>query len=196
MGPIADYANANAITGRAGLFPGRHQSDQVDFQRMPLVRCANRRLRNALMQIAENLICCNDFFRTTAATWKLQKVPANRQRVKVARRFSRIAFSMVAGQQVFPHACCREPDYILNKLLTFILERDADVESIERTLVAAAQQIPGTRRSTEAAPLSQQAQRQLRKRGGIKKLAELLNHVVARLLGQPLQLQSENAASN
>jgi transposase len=30
MGPISGYANANAITGRAGLFPSRYQSDQTD----------------------------------------------------------------------------------------------------------------------------------------------------------------------
>jgi len=27
LGPIKRYANANAITGRSGLFPSRHQSD-------------------------------------------------------------------------------------------------------------------------------------------------------------------------
>ena len=196
MGPITDYANANAITGRAGLFPGRYQSDQTDQQRMPLVRCANKRLRNAVMQIAENLICCNDFFRTLAASWKLQKLPTRRQRVKVARRFSRIAFSMVAGQQVFPHACCREPDYMLNKLLTFILERKAELETIERTLLAATRQIPGSRRKAEADSMSQNAQQAARKRGGTRKLPELLNLVVARLIGQPLQLRTEDAASN
>ena len=30
MGPIEHYAKARAITGRAGLFPSRYQSDQVD----------------------------------------------------------------------------------------------------------------------------------------------------------------------
>ena len=30
MGPIERYAKARAITGRAGLFPSRYQSDQVD----------------------------------------------------------------------------------------------------------------------------------------------------------------------
>ena len=43
MGPIENYANARAITGRAGLFPSRHQSDRVDRANGPLVRRANRR---------------------------------------------------------------------------------------------------------------------------------------------------------
>jgi hypothetical protein len=40
MGPPARYANANAITGRAGLFPSRHQSDQKDYVNGPLIRLA------------------------------------------------------------------------------------------------------------------------------------------------------------
>ena len=38
MGPIAHYANSRAITGRAGLFPSRYQSDRVDRSDGPLVR--------------------------------------------------------------------------------------------------------------------------------------------------------------
>ena len=30
MGPIEHYVKARAITGRAGLFPSRYQSDEVD----------------------------------------------------------------------------------------------------------------------------------------------------------------------
>lgn len=55
MGPISGYANANAITGRAGLFPSRHQSDQTDNDRGALIRHANRRLRCVLMRTADNL---------------------------------------------------------------------------------------------------------------------------------------------
>jgi transposase len=33
MGPITRYANANAITGRCGLYPSRYQSDQTDNDR-------------------------------------------------------------------------------------------------------------------------------------------------------------------
>ena len=54
MGPISGYANANAITGRAGLFPSRYQSDQTDNDRGAIIRQANRRLRCVLMRIAVN----------------------------------------------------------------------------------------------------------------------------------------------
>jgi transposase len=63
MGPIENYLTAKAITGRAGLFPSRYQSDQVDKPNGPLVRCANHMLRATIMNIADNLIACNQYFR-------------------------------------------------------------------------------------------------------------------------------------
>jgi hypothetical protein len=46
-GPIEHYAHARAITGRAGLFPSRYQSDQVDHADGPLAHLRNARLRAA-----------------------------------------------------------------------------------------------------------------------------------------------------
>jgi transposase len=48
MGPVEHYANAKAITGRAGLRPSRYQSDQVDKANGPLVRPSTRALRDAM----------------------------------------------------------------------------------------------------------------------------------------------------
>ncbi len=42
LGPMENYANPNAITGRAALMPCRYQSDQVDSHG-PLRRAGNRR---------------------------------------------------------------------------------------------------------------------------------------------------------
>jgi hypothetical protein len=53
--PISNYVNAIVITGRSGLYPSRYQSDQTDHDNGPLIRQANRRLRSALMRIADNL---------------------------------------------------------------------------------------------------------------------------------------------
>ena len=44
MGPIERYPKARAITGRAGLYPSRYQSDEVDRRDGALVRHANREL--------------------------------------------------------------------------------------------------------------------------------------------------------
>ena len=54
MGPIEHYAHAQAITGRAGLFPSRYQSDEVDRADGPLAHLRNARLRAAWMRVADN----------------------------------------------------------------------------------------------------------------------------------------------
>ena len=119
MGPIERYPNARAITGRAGLFPSRYQSDQVDRRDGALVRHANHDLRYAILMIADNLIKCNDHFRVLAAGWRLNGKDARDIRVRVAGRFCRIAYQMVAGRMTFRHPCARQRDYILDKLIRF-----------------------------------------------------------------------------
>ena len=84
MGPIANYANANAITGRSGLFPSRYQSDQTDQADGAIVRCGNRRLRAAIMRIADDFARHNAHFRRRA-----QGVDPRAPRVKIATRFTR-----------------------------------------------------------------------------------------------------------
>ena len=102
--------------GRAGLFPSRYQSDEVDRPDGPLVRRANRDLRRAILMIADNLIKCNEHFGVLAAGWRLKKADARDIRVRVAGRFCRIAFQMVAGRMIFRHPCTQKRDYILTKL--------------------------------------------------------------------------------
>ena len=60
-GPIEHYTSARAINGRAGLFPSRYQSDEVDHADGSLVRQCNRKLRGAAMLVAENLIKCHAY---------------------------------------------------------------------------------------------------------------------------------------
>src|SRR5262249_25900662 len=62
MGPMENYPQDGAITGRAGLFPSRSQSDQVDHADGPLVRQANHALRYIILMIGENLLTCNGYF--------------------------------------------------------------------------------------------------------------------------------------
>ena len=84
MGPIEHYANAKAITGRAGLRPSRYQSDQVDKANGPLVRNCNRSLRAAILGIADNLIVCNHHFQHLATQWSGQGKDPRHSHVKVA----------------------------------------------------------------------------------------------------------------
>jgi transposase len=81
-GPIEHYANAKAITGRAGLRPSRYQSDQVDKANGPLVRNCNRALRAAILGIADNLVVCNHHFQALATQWAAQGKDPRHTRVR------------------------------------------------------------------------------------------------------------------
>jgi transposase len=182
MGPIVHYANARAITGRAGLFPARYQSDRVDRAHGRLVRRGNRALRAAILGIADNLILCNAHFRVLAGTWKIAGKDPRLSHVKVAARFCRIAFHMVAGRQVFHHPCLRERGYILDKLLAFHMEHQTPWEQTLRDLHHATDQVPVKEHRAEAKPLADRLPA-ARKSGktGPQPLSELLAIVLARL---------------
>ena len=182
MGPIENYANPRAITGRAGLFPSRYQSDRVDRANGPLVRRGNRALRAVILGIADNLKLCNRHFRTLAGAWKAAGKAPRLSHVKIGVRFCRIAYHMVAGRQVFRHPSLRERGYILDKLLAFHLEHHTPWKQIMEDLHLAAAQIPTKEHAAEAEPLAARlgATRTARKKGP-QPLAELLAIVLARL---------------
>ncbi len=182
MGPISSYANARAITGRAGLFPSRYQSDRVDHPHGPLVRCANRALRGALLGIADNLIKCNPHFRGLAALWDPQQRERCRSRIKVASRFARVAYHLLAGGVVYQHPCCRERSYILEKLLTFHRQHGASPAEILEHLDAAMRQLPQCEYAAEAAALTKAflTGRTSRRRGP-QPIAEIVLEVLAKL---------------
>ncbi len=49
----------------------------------PLVRCFNRKLRAAILRIADNLILCNHHFNVLGHAWKTQGKDPRHTRVKV-----------------------------------------------------------------------------------------------------------------
>jgi Transposase IS116/IS110/IS902 family len=49
VGPIVHYTTARVITGRAGVYPRRYLSDEVDHESGSLARRGNRRLRQVLI---------------------------------------------------------------------------------------------------------------------------------------------------
>jgi transposase len=181
MGPIAHYGNANAITGRAGLIPSRYQSDRVDHADGPLLRRANRRLRRALMQIADNLVACNHYFRARAALWEQAGKDPRWIRVKVAKSFSRLAYAVVAGRQLVPHACLQKRHYILDKISAFHRDHDTAVSQLLQDLQAAVEQLPPSEYQAEAKPLDEQLEKIKANQRGPQLLSEILPIVLARL---------------
>lgn len=187
-GPISNYAHHRAITGRAGLFPARYQSDAVDRSDGRLVRCANRALRAVILLIAANLAKCNPHYRSLVEVWTAQGKDPRHSKVKVASRFCRVAYQLVAGRQVFQHPACRQRDYILQKLLAFHREHETPPGTLLADLSAAIEQLPRFAYAGEAAPLAVQlAQLRAARRRGPQPLGDLLPLVLARLGASDLQ---------
>ena len=181
-GPLTHYATAKSITGRAGLCPSRYQSDRVDHANGPLVRACNHALRAAILTIADNLILCNHHFQLLAAQWTAQGKDPRHTRVKVALRFCRIAFQMVAGRQVFRHPSIQGRHYILDKLNAFHAAHDTDMAAVLRDLHAAIGQIPEREHAAEAKPLEDELRNiQDDHRRGPQLLGDILPIVLTRL---------------
>jgi transposase len=192
LGPLPLYRAANALTGRAGLVPTRYQSDQVDRANGPLRRRGHRRLRAVLMQTADNLARCNHYYRARAAQWGRAGKDPRWVRVKIAKIFSRLAYALVAGRQLFPHPCCQRRHAIIAKLLAFHGAHGTDLQAMRQDLEAAADQLPVTARAREAAPLQKELDA-LAQRRGVQPLAAILPLVLARLAGRVVPSTSESA---
>jgi len=191
LGPIQHYANANAITGRAGLFPSRHQSGAVDRQGH-IIRSANKRLRAALMRVADNLLSVNSYFKAQRALWTSQRIDPRLQRSRVAKRFSRLGYAMAAGAQIVVHPCCRMPSYVLDKLVTFHLEHAASAESLQAALDAAVSQVPVAGRQRETQGLQQRiAQLRTARKPGLQPIRALLAELLVKRLGVHVQSTPE-----
>jgi transposase len=179
LGPIEHYASAKAISGRAGLFPSRYQSDGVD-RGGNLSRFRNGRLRSAWILVADNMVKCNAWWREKAATWKAQGHNSRDIRCRIANRMTRVVFQMVSGRQLFRHPSRLDRGYVLDKLLAFHREHHTPPATIVRDLHHAARQIPAAERASEAEPLKAVAEKTRRSRGP-QDLGSLLVAVLARL---------------
>lgn len=192
MGPIEHYAHAKAISGRAGLFPSRYQSDEVDRADGPLARFRNARLRAAWMRVADNLVKCNAYYRGKSELWKQRGVDPRDIRCRVANRATRTVFQMVSGRRLYDHPSRLDRQYVLDKLLAFHSEHGTPPDEILRDLQEAVAQIPPSQRAAEAEPLRKICQRARRsRRSGPQAIGEILVVVLAKLGVGQVQSGSE-----
>jgi transposase len=192
MGPIKYYAAARAISGRAGLFPSRYQSDEVDRADGPVARFRNARLRAAWMRVADNLIKWNANYRGKFLLWKQRGVDARDIHCRIANRATRTVFKMVSGRQLYGHPGCLDRQYVLDKLLAFHREHGTPPGDILRDLREAAGQIPKSRWAEEAEPLRTTCQRARRsRRPGPQALGDILVVVLAHLGPEKVQCDHE-----
>jgi len=145
------------------------------------------------MQTADNLIQSNHYFRARAAAWARAGKDRRWVRVKVAKIFSRLAFAIVAGRQLFPHPCRQERHYILGKLLTFHSEHGTDPKAMRQDLEAAVEQLPVKARAREAEPLQKELDA-LGRRRGPQPLAEIIPLVLARLADRVVESTPSESA--
>jgi transposase len=183
-GPIAGYASARALTGRAGLYPARYQSDAVDRKDGPLVRSGNRRLRQALLRVADTLARCNGYYAALAQRWRAQGKGPREVHVRIADRFSRLAFRLTAAQEAYRHPSQGASDSIIRKLMEFHDEHRTDTARTVSDLQAAVARLPRGIRAAEAGPLlAEHAALPKRRGAGARRLGEILPAVLAKLGG-------------
>lgn len=192
MGPVSGYAHPKAITGRAGLFPARYQSNDVDLADGRLIRCANRQLRGALLRIAENLRQHNHHFRGLAALWDAQGKDPTRCNVRIASRFSRIAYHILLSGVAENHACLAPREFVLDKLLEFFHHHETPPATTVGHLQVAAQQLHPSQYAAEAQPLSSRlAKSQATRRRGPQPIGEILVVLLATLGVSAVQLHPQ-----
>jgi transposase len=181
-GPIVHYATARVITGRAGLYPRRYQSDEVDHASGTLARRGNRRLRHALLMAADTLLRCNEHFEVLGAKWAGQGKDPHDIRVRIAGRFTRIAFQMVSGKEGFRHPACQGPPAVLSKLIEFHKVHGIGSDTTQTNLQHAATQLPRAEQVRELEALNAQLETARGSRGrGPKLLSAILPAVLVRL---------------
>ena len=175
-GPIEHYASAHAINGRAGIYPSRYQSDQVDTKGS-VARTCNRKLRSAAMLVAENLIKCHPYYRGLSALWAQQKVDPRDRRCRVANRAMRMVFQIVSGRQVWRGKGV-DREYLLYKLREFHRVHHTSIEQIVRDLNEAFEWLPKSTYATEAVPLQELTRKKKRR---VQSIGELLIPLLIRL---------------
>jgi len=184
LGPIEHYLHPTKITGRAGIYPSRYQSDETDLADGPLVGQRNARLRDAIFEIAHNLISHNAYFKAWAELRQKRKWSKQKIHVAVASKFVRISYWMLAGRMPFQHPCLGGRDAILRKLFRFAKEQGLSAGTARSLLLHAMRQLPGGVHAEEARALIEDLPKgtRRRRRSGPVPIGEILPEVIAHLV--------------
>jgi len=189
-GPIEHYASTRALNGRAGLYPSRYQSDEVDRAGGSLVRQCNRKLRGAAMLVAENLIKCHPYYRGLSALWAAQKVDPRDRRCRVANRAMRMVYQLVGGRQVWRGKGV-DREYLLAKLQEFHRLHQTPLDQTLQDLNEAFAWLPRSVYAAEAKPLAELVRKPRR---GPTRIGDLIVPLLLRL-GVNLDAEVESNTS-
>ncbi len=161
----------------------RYQSDQTD-NAGSIIRSTNRRLRGAIMRVADNLAKSNAFFRARAAVDESNNVDKRAARVRIAKTFSRLVIACVAGDSPLKHPCCTNRFSVIDKLRSFHYEHGTALDQALADLQSAVGQLPAKTCKMEAQAVSVILETQANSKRGPKKLGELLPSILAKLDAQ------------
>jgi hypothetical protein len=189
-GPIEHYASARAINGRAGLYPSRYQSDEVDHADGSLVRQGNRQLRGAAMMVAENLIKCHAHYRGLSALWMQHKVDPRDRRCRIANRAMRMVYQLVGGRQVWRGRGV-DRELVLAKLQEFHRVHATPIDQAIGDLHEALAWLPKSAYAEEAKPLAELARK---RRRGPMRIGDLMIPLLLRL-GVPIEEKVQSSMS-
>jgi len=139
-------------------------------------------MRGAWLMAAECLLKSNDYWKGLFNFWKSQGHDSRDIRVRIANRFSRTVFQMIAGRKVFNHRSRLARGYILDKLLTFYREHNTPIAQILTDLKSVTDQLPKHAYADEAKPLQEVQRKSIRsRRSEPQQLGTLLVGLLARL---------------
>ena len=150
-GPMSFYPTARNLTGRAGLYPRRYQSDQTDLQGG--MAKGEPFLRDVLLKMGRCLTRPQGAFSAWGESRRAAGLCERQIAAAMANRFCGIAHTMLLAGQTFNHPAAREPVSVLGKLLN--VAADLGIDGVAATTLAleAATRIPPQSRPLEISEL-------------------------------------------
>jgi transposase len=188
-GPIEHYASHTALNGRAGLYPSRYQSDEVDRTGNVAKNC-NRRLRAACILVAKNLIKCHPYYRGLAAVWEKRGIVTTDRQCRMANRANRMVFQIVSGRQIWRGKGI-DAETLLFKLREFHRTHATPLAETVADMNEAFGWLPNGAYAEEAKPLVELAGK---KRRGTTSIGDLLIPLLIRLgVRQETEVESQSS---
>jgi hypothetical protein len=147
---------------------------------------------------ADTLLRCNDYFGVLGRKWADQGKDPHDIHVRIAGRYTRIAFQMVSGKEGFRHPACHDTPAVLSKLIKFHNDHDIEPETVRTNMKRAAAQLPPAEQARERVALNAQLEAARGSRGrGPKSLRDILPAVLDQLGGNLAELiQSTMSGEN
>jgi len=133
------------------------------------------------MRVADNLACHCHYYRGQEEVDKARGVDKRASRVKIAKRFSRLALACVGGDQPMRHLCFQNPDFILEKLRRFHQEHQTPMDVMLSDLEEAVEQLLYNTCNHETEIVADVLQQHQRRPRGAKPIGDVLPAVLARL---------------